>query len=142
MAYKRPESVLVVVHDGLGRVLLIQRADNPRFWQSVTGSLEEGEGRAEAAARELFEELGIAEAAGLTDCGLSQVYEILPQWCYRYAPGVTENLEHVFRLHVAPGFVPRLAPDEHLAYRWVSRREAMGWCPSWSNRLAIARCLP
>ncbi len=38
MPYKRPVSVLVVVHDPQGQVLLIERADQPGFWQSVTGS--------------------------------------------------------------------------------------------------------
>ena len=141
-AYKRPESVLVVAHDGAGRVLLIQRADNPRFWQSVTGSLEAGESPAEAAVRELGEELGIADASGLIDCHDRSTYEILPHWRYRFAPGVTENLEHVFRLAVAPGFEPRLAPAEHLAYRWASKGEAIGLCPSWTNRRAITRFVP
>ena len=38
-AYKRPESVLVVVHTPAGQTLLLKRA-RPVFWQSVTGSLE------------------------------------------------------------------------------------------------------
>ena len=42
-AYKRPESVLVVLHDGQGRALMLERVSPPGFWQSVTGSLEEGE---------------------------------------------------------------------------------------------------
>lgn len=140
--YKRPESVLVVVHDGLGHVLLIQRADNPRFWQSVTGSLEAGELPADAARRELAEELGIRTPAGLLDCQDGCTYPILPQWRHRYAPGVTENREHTFCLRVEPGLIPRLAPAEHLSYRWVSRGEAIGLCPSWSNRRAIVRYAP
>lgn len=43
MNYKRPESVLVVIYaNSSGRVLMLQRRDDPDFWQSVTGSLEEG----------------------------------------------------------------------------------------------------
>lgn len=141
-AYKRPESVLVVVHDGQGRVLLIQRADNPRFWQSVTGSLEANELPTAAAHRELGEELGLSESAELQDCQDSCVYTILPQWRRRYAPGVCENREHSFCLRVEPGLVPSLAPEEHLAYRWVSKAEAIGLCPSFSNRRAIARFVP
>ena len=37
-AFKIPESVLVVIHTPQREVLLIERADNPGFWQSVTGS--------------------------------------------------------------------------------------------------------
>ena len=36
--YKIPESVLVVVHTPALEVLLIERADKPGYWQSVTGS--------------------------------------------------------------------------------------------------------
>ena len=35
---KIPESVLVVIHTPALDVLLIERADKPGFWQSVTGS--------------------------------------------------------------------------------------------------------
>lgn len=52
--YKRPESVLIVIYaHNSGRVLMLQRQDDPDFWQSVTGSLEEGEQPAAAAAREI-----------------------------------------------------------------------------------------
>jgi dATP pyrophosphohydrolase len=43
MQYKRPISVLVVIYaQDTKRVLMLQRCDDPDFWQSVTGSLEEG----------------------------------------------------------------------------------------------------
>ena len=38
MGSKIPESVLVVIHTPDLRVLLLERADHPGFWQSVTGS--------------------------------------------------------------------------------------------------------
>ena len=37
--FKRPESVMVVVHTP-EEVLVLKRADHDCFWQSVTGSLE------------------------------------------------------------------------------------------------------
>lgn len=44
MAYKRPVSVLVVIYaEDTKRVLMLQRRDDPDFWQSVTGSLEGGD---------------------------------------------------------------------------------------------------
>ena len=36
--FKIPESVLVVIHTAAAEVLLLERADSPGFWQSVTGS--------------------------------------------------------------------------------------------------------
>ncbi|MBK0172420.1 dihydroneopterin triphosphate diphosphatase, partial [Salmonella enterica subsp. enterica serovar Infantis] len=39
--YKRPVSVLVVIFaQDTKRVLMLQRRDDPDFWQSVTGSIE------------------------------------------------------------------------------------------------------
>ena len=91
MAYKQPVSVLVLVHTPDRHVLLIERADFPDHWQSVTGSQEPGESLQETASRELLEETGIdAHAHGtLTDWQISNVYEIFPQWRHRYAPGTT-----------------------------------------------------
>ncbi len=40
---KYPVSALVVLHDEDGNILLIERTAPQGFWQSVTGSLEEGE---------------------------------------------------------------------------------------------------
>ena len=58
--YKIPESVLVVIHTAEMEVLLIERADRPGFWQSVTGSKdEENELLLETAVREVAEETGI-----------------------------------------------------------------------------------
>lgn len=54
----------VVLCDGDGRVLLIQRSDNG-YWSLPAGAVEIGESIAEAAARELREETGLT-ATGLT----------------------------------------------------------------------------
>ncbi|MGB5856719.1 MAG: NUDIX domain-containing protein, partial [Oceanisphaera sp.] len=64
MAFKHPESVLILIHTD-DQVLLLQRLDNSDFWQSVTGSLELGETRYQAAVRELAEETGLQLGAGV-----------------------------------------------------------------------------
>ena len=139
-AHKIPVSTLVVVYTPQLEVLLLERADHPGFWQSVTGSQDEGESLAETAAREVREETGIdASAYALEDWKLRNVYEIYPVWRHRYAPGVTHNTEHVFGLRV-PGRVPvTIAPREHLSAEWVPWREAAERVFSWSNRNAILR---
>ena len=143
-SFKIPQSVLVVIHTPALEVLLIERADKPGFWQSVTGSLDEpDEPLATAAAREVQEETGIAvgspgiAAAALQDWRLQNVYEIYPVWRHRYAPGVTHNTEHVFGLCVPAGTPVRLAPREHVAYEWLPWREAADRCFSPSNAEAI-----
>ena len=40
--FRRPESVLVVVHAADGQVLILRRSQPFDFWQSVTGSLQAG----------------------------------------------------------------------------------------------------
>ncbi len=88
MAYKIPISTLVVVYTRDLDVLLIERADAPGYWQSVTGSQEPGETLAATATRELCEETGIdaARYGGVTDWSVANVYEIFPRWRHRYAP--------------------------------------------------------
>ncbi|AIX73434.1 MAG: dihydroneopterin triphosphate diphosphatase [Mixta calida] len=139
MSFKHPVSVLVVIYaQDTGRVLMLQRRDDPDFWQSVTGSLERGETPAEAARREVGEELAIdvaAEGLTLEDCRRQIEFEIFPHFRHRYAPGVTHNTEHWFRLAL-----PRersIVLSEHLAWRWLDAPEAARLTKSWSNRQAI-----
>ncbi|MFP5504763.1 MAG: dihydroneopterin triphosphate diphosphatase [Gammaproteobacteria bacterium] len=135
--YKRPESVLVLVHTVAGEVLLLRRRAPDDFWQSVTGSLEWGETPAQAARRELFEETGLATGDALIDCNTLNRFPILPAWRARYAPDVTENLEHVFRIGFAERPAIRLDPAEHLEYRWLDRDAAAAQATSHTNRDAI-----
>ena len=147
MTPKLPVSVLVVVHSAAGEVLLLERAARAGFWQSVTGSLDRpDETPAKAALRELGEETGIrAEPQALRRWNLSYTFEIYPQWRHRFAPGTTHNTEHVFSLELPGRMSVVLAPDEHVASRWLPWREAAAQCFSWSNRDAIrivASCAP
>jgi len=142
--YKIPESVLVVIHSADLHVLLIERADKPGFWQSVTGSKDAlDEPLQVTAVREVFEETGISiggdqvPLTSLRDWQLSNVYTIYPAWRQRYAPGVTQNTEHVFGLCVPRDIVITLAPREHLQHRWMPWREAADQCFSPSNAEAI-----
>lgn len=136
--WKQPVSVLVVIHTADGRALLLERADRPGYWQSVTGSREGDEALCDTARREVFEETGlVAGPPALSDWGIDNLYEIYPHWRHRYAPGVTHNREHVFGL-VVPDAVPvRLAPREHLQWRWLPWREAADLVFSPSNAEAL-----
>jgi dATP pyrophosphohydrolase len=156
MPYKIPESVLVVIHSPELDVLLIERADRPGFWQSVTGSRDhESEPLMQTAIREVAEETGILIMNGdagpgaasrespivsidrLRDWQLSNVYEIYPVWRHRYAPGVVKNTEHVFGLLVPRDIAVTLAPREHVRHCWLPYREAADKCFSPSNAEAI-----
>jgi dATP pyrophosphohydrolase len=138
-AFKIPESVLVVIHTPQREVLLMERADNPGFWQSVTGSRDTvDEPLLETAMREVLEETGIAAGpAQFRDWGLSNVYEIYPVWRHRYAPGVTHNTEHVFSLCLPQACEVKLSPREHIAWRWLPHGAAADLCFSPSNAEAV-----
>ena len=142
--FKIPESVLVVIHTPALEVLLIERADAPGFWQSVTGSKDHlDEPLALTAAREVMEETGIdcgaasALAAQLRDWQLDNVYDIYPRWQHRYPPGVTRNTERLFGLCVPAPQPPVLDPREHTAWQWLPYRDAADACFSPSNAEAI-----
>ena len=136
--YKIPVSTLVVIYTPALEVLLIERADRPGYWQSVTGSQDPGETLRQTAEREVREETGIdASRHELADWRVSNVYEIYAIWRHRYAPGVTHNTEHVFGLRLPARVDVALAPEEHTGFRWLPWREAAEEVFSWSNRQAI-----
>lgn len=140
-SHKIPQSVLVVVHTPAWEVLLIERADAPGFWQSVTGSKDaEDESFEACATREVAEETGLdTEAPGheLRDWGLQNVYEIYPQWRHRYAPDVVHNTEHLFGLCIPEPVPVTLSPREHSNQCWLPWQVAADRCFSPSNAEAI-----
>ena len=138
MTYKIPVSVLVVIHTSELLVLLLERADRPGFWQSVTGSQNAGETLLETAQREVFEETGLgAGRYGLADWRKQNRYQIYRRWRSRYAPDVTHNTEHVFSLQLPEALAVTLAAKEHLQYAWLPWRDAADKVFSWSNADAI-----
>ncbi len=142
MKFKVPVSVMVVIHTPDLQVLLIERADRPGFWQSVTGSQDEGENLRQTALREVAEETGLdAQAGVLTDWNMQNEFEIYQEWRWRYAAGVTRNTEHVFGFCVPQPIEVTLSPREHLAYAWLPHDRAAEKVFSWSNA-KVLRALP
>jgi dATP pyrophosphohydrolase len=135
---KQPISVLVVIYTAALDVLLLERADFPGHWQSVTGSRDGDETLSETAIRELKEETGLDAARfELLDWQQQNVYEIYPQWRHRYPPGTTHNTEHVFGLQLPQQVPAQLSPREHLGFQWLPWQAAADKVFSPSNRAAI-----
>ena len=136
--YKQPVSVLVVIYTAAREVLLLERADHPGYWQSVTGSCEADETLMETAIREVREETGLdALQFPLIDWQAQNIYEIYPHWRKRYPPDITHNTEHVFGLELPDAVPIQLAPREHLNYQWLAWQDAAEKVFSPSNRAAI-----
>lgn len=132
--------MLVVIYTRTGKVLLLQRAGDSDFWQSVTGSmLWEETQPVETARREVREETGVVDFSGLADLGYTRRFPIPPKWRHRYAPDVQENLEHAFALELAHEVAVTLNPKEHSAYQWLGVGDAAAKVWSWTNREAIER---
>lgn len=159
--FKRPESVLVVIHTARVECLLLERVSPRGFWQSVTGTLRWREAPADAAVREVREETGLdctaresyptsAESGEacpengrpvpvLVETGITRRFPIRPEWRDRYGPGVTENLEHLFYLELPKACILTLNADEHVAFRWMGLEQAIDKVASWTNREALER---
>lgn len=136
--YKIPFSVLVVVHTQDLQVLLLERADHPGYWQSVTGSQDPGEALEQTAIREVYEETGLqASEYALTDWHIENRYEIYEEWRWRYAPDVRFNIEHVFGLRLPVVTPVRIAAREHLDFIWLPWEQAAQKVFSESNANAI-----
>ena len=144
MCRKQPVSVLVVVHSLNGQVLLIERADKPGYWQSVTGSREGNEVLRDTALRELYEETGLLlsrDDPRLSEWYLVNRYEIYSHWRHRYPDGVIYNDEHVFGLCLDRPVVVTLSADEHMTQQWLPWDAAADKVFSPSNAEAL-RLLP
>ena len=138
MPYKQPVSTLVVIYTRALDVLLLERADHPGYWQSVTGSRDGDDSLRNTAIREVGEETGLdATRNALTDWRVKNEYEIYAKWQHRYPPGTTHNTEHVFGLELPIVLPVQLSPREHLSYIWLPWQAAAEKVFSPSNRAAI-----
>lgn len=141
--YRIPQSALTVVYNRAGQVLVMQRNDDPEFWQSVTGTLEQGEKPIKTAVREVLEETSIdiiESAYQLIDCQKINTYEIRDRWKHRYPPGTPYNTEHVFVVEVSNE--QSIVLTEHSAYLWLDKSSAMQKVWSDTNREAISLYVP
>lgn len=136
---RRPESVLVVVYTDDAQALLLKRREPFEFWQSVTGSLEQGESPRDAARRELAEETGFNLTDDLIDTGISRQFTIDPRWRSRYPDGVTVNTEHEWRLRLPCASAIHISPEEHSEFGWFDLEEAIDSVWSWTNRDALQK---
>ncbi|NBI13148.1 dihydroneopterin triphosphate diphosphatase [[Haemophilus] felis] len=143
MKYKNPYSVLVLVYETKhNKVLMLQRQDDPSFWQSITGTIENEETPLQTAIREVREEIGLdvqQEKLKLIDCNHSVKFEIFPQFRHKYAPHISHCTEHWFLLPLPEQYEIHLT--EHLDYQWLPPQQAVALTKSWNNRAAIEEYL-
>jgi lipoyl(octanoyl) transferase len=121
---RRPEEVLVIVRRGADVLVLHRSERQGSYWHSVAGALEEGESCAEAAARELEEEVGlVAQPVEIAE-PYSYSIDEFPGYRDHLPPGTSEIVVHNFVVDAPAGWEPQL-DWEHDEYRWCSRDDAI-----------------
>lgn len=110
-------------------LLLKTNKERGEFWQPVTGTVEEHEGFYEAACREPLEETGFQFSGPPADVGFEFDFSS------RFGPA----RERVFALIVTDSPLPRLDPNEHQDFKWVSPEEALSLLKFPSNVEGLKR---
>lgn len=141
VAFKRPESVLIIIYTRAGQVLLMERNQPPGFWQSVTGSLEADEVPQQTAERELFEETGLRNV-DVVNTGIQNIYPIHPGWRHKYSADIQFNKEYVFQVALDEITDIKMNSDEHHALLWLPKDKAVEKCSSVTNSQAIELLVP
>ncbi len=119
-------------------MLALKRTRPFEFWQSITGSLLEGESHVNAAVRELHEETGIAASPdSLSYTGVSRVFVIDPRWRHKYPDGIVENVEFEWHLPLESRADVALNPAEHSNFEWLPIDVAIERFWSWTNVEAL-----
>ena len=135
------ETISVTVLRGDSEVLLLRRiAARGGFWQTLTGRRELGESAIVAAARELYEETGLAPAlSDVVDLGYVHAFPLDPSWITGSSPGRVPRFarETAFAVRVPPGTQVRLDPDEHDLHQWSPIPEALRLLPFAGLRRAV-----
>ncbi len=142
---RQPVQVLVYPARAAGddwEYLLLRRVPVPalglgRFWQGVTGGVEEGEGLAEAATRELAEETGLTPSV-LERVDYTHTFPMQDEWRAMYGPGVEEITEHAF-VALVDGQPEPTVSREHDMWEWCGLSQAIGLLTYPSNVEALKR---
>ena len=117
----------VLVIDPAGRVLLLQGFDPAKpsslHWVTIGGGLDDGEGTAQAAARELWEESGIDATA---DELIGPVWQRTTEFSFAGMRYRQDEDFYILRVGEVQVSLANLDPIERAtitSYRWWSREE-------------------
>jgi 8-oxo-dGTP pyrophosphatase MutT (NUDIX family) len=117
----------VLVIDPAGRVLLLQGFDPAKpsslYWVTIGGGLGHGEGTAQAAIRELWEETGIEASAEEL---IGPVWQRTTEFSFDGLHYRQEEDYYVLRVgevHVSLANLDPIERDTITGYRWWSRQE-------------------
>lgn len=127
-------AVTAAIRDGDGRLLLIQRSDNG-LWAMPGGGLEPGETVAQAAAREVLEETGIA----VDVTGVVGIYSD-PKHVIAYDDGEVRQ-QFAICLSARPTGGKLQTSSESVQVRWVGANDLDSLPVHSTTRLRIGHAL-
>ena len=138
-AFKRPESVLVVIHTSRARVPVARARRAARFLAIGDRDVALGRDARPNAQRARCARRRACGPHGLRDAHVQRAFPILPAWRERYAPDVETNLEHLWYLELPQAQRIRRNEAEHCADEWLDLDAAIRKVSSWTNREALER---
>ncbi|MDZ7875039.1 MAG: NUDIX hydrolase [Rhizobium sp.] len=136
--------VRAVVTDDMGRILLIRPYGyEPDCWTLPGGGVEAGETMAQAASRELQEELGLSHAQTAGTVPLNIRSEFIYSDNHKAKRGLDHDgqLTELFHCRLSPGTVIRRQVEEIEAVGWFTRDEALVAFKVAAQRELFERCL-
>jgi 8-oxo-dGTP pyrophosphatase MutT (NUDIX family) len=109
-------------------LLLKRLPERNRFWQPVTGGVEEGETLTEALRREIREETGI-----------ENLVRVIEDIYYFEFSDPNPNKEYVYGVEVASAEIVMLDRKEHSEYRWCRIKDALQLLSWKENKEALEK---
>ena len=132
MTHRKVQCWILSKQDNETQCLLLKTNQaRGRFWQPVTGTVEEGEGFFEAACREPLEETGFSFISPPVDTG----YE------FEFDSRFGHTKERTYALMVEGLPKPKLDPKEHEDYQWADPQKALALLRFASNAEGLKRAL-
>lgn len=104
-------------------LILKRNSEKGGFWQPITGGVEDEETFKQTAIREVFEEIGVADAK-LIDIDFS----------FEFFDHGENHLEKCFTVEISPDAEIILSP-EHTEYKWVDLETAVNQFLKYPNNI-------
>jgi dihydroneopterin triphosphate diphosphatase len=136
--YKRKAQVVIFfTNDSQQKEFLLLKTNERRgfFWQSVTGSIEEGESYEDGALREAMEETGLDKKIIERFQDLHEDFDFHDQWG-------ADVKEKVFFIELKNKFPIKIDPKEHSDFKWVEANKINDKSVKYiTNYKAIKKCI-
>lgn len=134
---RKPKQVLVFLHrknnDKYEYCIFYRKKD--KFWQGLSGGVEDNEELADTVKREVYEETGIKVNNVIKLDTISSIPGINVNKNFNYKNNIYVVYEYAFGININDEDIK--LSDEHEEYRWVNYEEAIKLLKYDSNKTAL-----